>query len=254
MKPFSKIFCFLFAASTLALQINTNINNKNVITQITYDENADCKTSIVEYKECFADNKSKVNLEIIDEVCDKFLTEKCKKFYEEGISKLKGCEKISEEMLNQYTLKYDIKGIVLSELCSRDENGQYCPISKFLQSGSTNRRELDECINNTCKSKKCVDDAIDYTTREMDFDKRLNDFLDKTTSSNITSSSNIKRQYDGSKISEEEENQAILEFLKSDYCSAHITTTANSRSAAISTIQYSNVLLTFIGLLLFALI
>eukprot|EP00833_Pecoramyces_ruminatium_P007928 jgi/Orpsp1_1/1181960/evm.model.c7180000079265.1 len=249
MKFSKKILFLLGAITTLAIDLNLNdINNKYSLT-ITYDENADCVTSINEYKACYGSNRKTISKDKLDEMCDIYLTDRCQKFFKDGIDKLNGCEKLSENLLFTYTLKYEEIGILFAELCSRDENNNYCPISKYLQnefySDPNSKTKIDNSVNETCKSQKCVEETIEFINHEIEFDKKLKEFQDK-----MTSAQNSKRQYDSTNVSQEEENNAILEFLNSDKCSTQVSV----RSDATTRIIYSNIIFITIGVLLYALI
>ncbi|OUM58660.1 hypothetical protein PIROE2DRAFT_64261 [Piromyces sp. E2] len=83
----------------------------------------------------------------VDSFCAPFNTQECQDALKKDFS---GC--------SDYEGVYGMALSVVRLTCAKDENGQYCPISKDQQN-PTPRDIDDELIKETCKSKKCSEQA-----------------------------------------------------------------------------------------------
>jgi len=135
------------------------------------------------------------------------------------------CKDIHEELgefLTFYYLKYG------NIACSVDENGDICPFSKLSRNNRTYRDNKEEMIqktveavNETCKSKRCIDSFKIYSSLFIVYIKNLNN-------------SEKKREF---KLTEKEleegddyyELEKINEYLNSKECTSQIVTVSDNK-------------------------
>jgi hypothetical protein len=257
MKNSFNFLCLLTVVSTLAqkISLNNDFYSKYAVT-VTYEENEDCVNSMNEYKECFPVMKdlynSLYNSTNFDSMCDTYLSDKCQKIINGGIEKLNGCDKLSEKVLTINTLANELIDLIFLGLCSRDESSNYCPLSISIENELLNpnyKESANAMINKTCKSKKCTDITIDYFTREIELEKKLKEIEDKM------SSTHFKRKYNVEFSNEDntEQFKKFLEFLNSDRCKSLYSGNYIS-SGTTNAIKYSNIILIWVGLLMYTLI
>ncbi|ORX46846.1 hypothetical protein BCR36DRAFT_356214 [Piromyces finnis] len=221
-------------------QVNSNINN-NVNSQNTNGNinniniSNECQNVINEYRSCFQslrkDNYDKDNIE---EYCKNFNTEKCQSLYNQGLNAVPECSNISNEFKDQIKLKFDVINYTFKLLCAKDENGNFCPISKnYIENGNTGFENsgFDKYLNETCKSKKCINSAIDAFT-----------LLENSNLADRMPNKNNKREM----VEGVDAISSIVKTLKSEGCSAQ----AMVQQSDATTLSITNTLLFTFGLLL----
>lgn len=246
MKLLSKILVLF--TSSFALSSTIQENTKQSIS-INYDENADCIQTLLNYEECLFKkyNNDTLKKENYDDICEIYNSDKCQKFYKEGVVSIPECKELGEVLTFQNQILYDKADYTYQRICSKDENGKYCPLSGYdiSENKDSDREAHDEAVNETCKSRKCIDSAIESINKEINLNNGINEFQSKIKN-NIN-----KRQYDSSNIKDEDEKELLINFFESDFCSSqapkNISSEVKSRdgfstSDAFS-IKYSSALL-----------
>jgi len=199
--------------------------------------------------ECEKAIKNECNLEInknnLDTVCASFNSDKCQNL-SKNISSLKACTSLGQEFISseQETIKSQLSTVEF--MCSKDENGKYCPYISFELEHSTlfgnenedvstnephskedKKKEEEESIKaimETCKSKKCSDAFLKVLPFLDNFEK---DYEIKYVKRHL----NIKRDLqfkDG--MTHKEKLTKIMEYLKSDECAASVKTSSQNSS------------------------
>jgi len=164
--------------------------------------------------------------------CIEFETENCKKFYNKSLrdiyAEIPECKDLTEDEEEIKVTESVIKLYYsfMKFACARDEQGNYCPhsfvnvektydIESLGMKGEEANTIYMEYVNETCKSKKCVDDGL-------------------------SSIENIKKASSTFPLaemgpSEEMQLQKISSILKSDTCTAKIGKTSVNGNDNVST-------------------
>jgi FKBP-type peptidyl-prolyl cis-trans isomerase len=149
-----------------------------------------------------------------DEICKTYNSDKCQKLYKEGVAGFPACKELGEVLSFQNQVIIDKADYLFQRYCSKDENDKYCPLSEYDFEEKESKEEFDNAINQTCKSRKCIDTAIEYFNKEINLENKVNEFQSKIKNSNM------KRQFNSNDLKSEEKKEAIINFLESDYCSS----------------------------------
>jgi len=201
-----------------------------------------------EYKECF--DYEHVTKENFESTCKAYQSDRCQKLYNEGVVVLQDCKILDLETRTYLNDKYGSKYVHLDFICSRDENNQSCPITKYyteIEEDRSAREAFNQYINETCKSKRCTDAMITATNKEIEIRKGTS-FESKTK----FDSSKIDKPFDGASVADEDEVTYMVAFLKSSYCSSqHINsgtgssyqTTGNANTNDATIIKFNSMLL-----------
>ncbi|KAG4085501.1 hypothetical protein H8356DRAFT_1061817 [Neocallimastix lanati (nom. inval.)] len=202
--------------------------------------------------ECEKAIKNECNLEInknnLDDVCASFNSDKCQKLTK-NISSLKACSSLGQDLVSSEQEIIKLQLNIVEFMCSRDENGKYCPYISFELEHSTlfgnenevvsvespnepqlieDKKKEDEenikAVKETCKSKKCSDAFL-----------KVIPFLDNSEKNYeikyVKRHLNIKRDLqfkDG--MTQKEKIIKITEYLKSDECDASVKNSSQNSS------------------------
>ncbi|OUM62504.1 hypothetical protein PIROE2DRAFT_61860 [Piromyces sp. E2] len=226
----------LISATTVFADYLTDVLNNFDISAIS-----DCKNALDEYRECQIDT---LNLDSvganIDNFCNIFATEKCQSFYKQGIARIPACQNISKEIFTPGQLLTDMIYSFLKLGCSKDENGNYCPLAgqKIISNAEMSEEQLMNLVNESCKSKQCHTivsntftgvENVELLTKLL-FKKQMNDLNMNTTPN--------------------ESIEKINNLLQSENCtSQHTIRTADSTANANSD-KFNTILLIGLTILL----
>jgi len=178
---------------------------------INYEDELECKKNFDSYYEkCRYAYVDYENKEEMDYLCERNNSSYCEDFFNLSIDTLPGCKEMSSAFLENYIkIKEDTK-LALSLKCSKDDEDEYCPISKFDFYTNSRERgfrtinidvedtEFIKAIHQSCESKKCFSTAIQALSYYKDNGK-------------------VTRK----KLSEDE-NEDDFEVLKSNFCHLQI--------------------------------
>ncbi|OUM70108.1 hypothetical protein PIROE2DRAFT_1787 [Piromyces sp. E2] len=179
------------------------------------------------YSNCF--NYEDLTKESLQTVCQAYHSEKCQKLYKEGVAIAGDCKLLDLGELKEMNSLYASKFGHIELICSTDENNQPCPLAYYdivdENDDMSAREAYDKYVNESCKSKKCTDVAIDVIKREIEI-RKGSDFAPKKT----FDSSSINKPYDGTSVDDEDEITYNLAFWESEYCSSQHQTTASGNT------------------------
>jgi len=192
MKAITTIILLLIVAYTFAHSLENNYiakrphigdslmcgqdSRKSEECEQLYINNDDSKMCVENYnkysKQC---EYTEINVESkneLDNLCNLYNSNKCKQYFELNIKNLPGCKNLQPKLLKSLEKNRDNVHVALSLKCSKDENNNYCPLSKFKFTNSSRRKGLKiisidindkeflKAIHNSCDSKKCYTTAI----------------------------------------------------------------------------------------------
>ncbi|ORY22279.1 hypothetical protein LY90DRAFT_632074 [Neocallimastix californiae] len=227
--------------------------------------------------ECENAIKNECNLDInkdnIDTVCTSLNSDKCQNLVN-GISSINTCVNLGEDFLSLKKNMINLQFIAVEFLCSKDENGNYCPYTNFELEHSTligdeiddveidnvgesqireNEKKVKEegfnAIKNSCKSEICTDAFLKILPQLENYEKN---YQIKYVKYNNNVKDNLQFQ---SGMTETSNFNKIINYLESDECRSK-KLFQNSSSDATSnhtTINY-NFFLTIFGLLLLSIL
>jgi len=205
MKLINQILFFIAASITYA-RVDILKANK---CEITLNEH---------YKKCF--DYEGITMDNLESYCNFYHSSNCQKLYNEGNTILNDCKVLDLESRSSVEKKYVDYFINFEVICSKNEFNQSCPMAYYHIFRNSNqseaRKAFNQYINDTCKSKRCTEIAIDATKKDIQLFKGS----DYETKSPVDSSS-LNKPYDGSIVNSEYEIDYTLAFLKSNYCSSH---------------------------------
>jgi len=219
-----------------------------------------CQETIKEYSECTT-YKEKITKNNIENYCKAFTSEKCQKLYSGGLKSIPSCANLSKETIDATQIKFDTVNYTFKLLCAKDESGKFCPFSEiYITKGNQgfDKDGFDNSLNETCKSKKCIDSALEAFTFLESSGLANNNAAAKTTANaaantaaNTTAktttnnaNTNVKRE-----VTEGPEAvSTIIKKLKDQTCTAQAK--ADSKSSDATTLTIGNALLVTLGLLL----
>lgn len=216
MKFITKLIPLLSASSTVlsyTVPLNKRQNAELYI-------NEKCNVGIEKYKECVVEDYIVYNE--LDNICKTYQTEKCQKFFNDGIKVLEECNEFSEINLNYRQGRFDAVKIHLDAACAKDENNQYCSLNlfDFSKRFPEERDEFHNAVNNTCKSKKCTEIAIDYATKEQELKEKLDEIYNQLAEEEKEFRIiNSKREFNSTNIEDRIILIHMIEYLKSSECS-----------------------------------
>jgi len=184
------------------------------------------------YNDCYTfEDLSKESLQT---VCKAFNSDRCQKLYNEGVAIAGDCKLLDLEAVTEVNVDYGMKFVQMEMICSTDENNQPCPLINYYivdENDTLDAREAyNKYINESCKSKKCVDAYIASIKKEIEL-RKSTDFSPKTT----FDSSKIDKPYDGATVDDEDEIAYNLAFFESQYCSSQQQTSASDTTGTTST-------------------
>jgi len=239
--------------------------SSNNSTNITLDTNSDaCENALDDYQECLIDN-IEFQKGDVDYICSVYNSEKCQKLYNEGAVIIPECQKIDGVSKTFLDNMVKISQLSLSLKCSKDENGQYCPLNELALLNDSeedgfitfkNESTLfDNALGNTCKSKKCTmtyTDALSEMRASEDEIISLLSLLDNIDIISMKEKRQIKDQ------DFDRENDKLLsqleEYLKSSNCTQYFANVESGISRPSSIFRVIHALFISLGLLLFILI
>jgi len=237
---FASIVLPLMAATTafsgftdVLLNISSNINISAI---------GDCKSAIDEYQECLINNISLDSVgSNVDNFCASFASEKCQNYYKVGVAGIPECQDVSKELIAPFQFLANMVYAVLSLGCSKDENGNYCPLAgkSIFNNNKLSMEELNVSLNETCKSKQCYDVAT-------------NSFLNAETSQLLVAFL-FQKQLNNLNIDAIENTylEKINQFLSSENCTIQHTPVEDS--GATNTFIINSFLFICLSFLLFIL-
>jgi len=232
---YANTFSKLYARSAAAIDTVSSIECQNSINDLK--------------KDCVTED---LNMANYDKICEQYKNPKCQDLYE-GVDNLPGCKDIGE-VKNLYQKLLSSYGASLKLFCTKDENGNICPLSKTLLEeqetqtnieGEVDKEAMnvlnDEVLKNTCKSEICINSTKDYLNHVRN-NNLLSDLIDKLGGFD-----------DGNKTEVEEINKQIdkgfqdtLDLLDAQNCTSLIQYKSGANSVSI---KLSTTLLAIAGLL-----
>jgi len=195
------------------------------------------------YGDCFIYDKiTKENQSLI---CRTYQSDKCQKLYKEGCTIVRDCKNLNLETRVYVENKYSESVLQLDLICSTDENNKPCPIAdSFITDVQNNRITNNTYINDTCKSNKCTEIAVNSFKKVINLMKGTS--LEPKTKFD---SEKINKEYDGSNVNSKDEIAYKLAFLKSPFCSSQNLGTTTSLTSDTINKQLSSLLLKLLTLL-----
>jgi len=235
------------------------------------EKNEECNNALKGYSECLVGiDENKQNNK--DNLCTIYNSEKCQSLYKNGVKSVKGCENLQDILLRIEGLLIETNSVSLKMQCAKDENGKYCPLSDLSSqlitevnnksSNSTTteadtQKKFDEAVNATCKSRTCIDAALEFETGTNkiksdieEFKKQIEGFINFIGAANDMPMFIPQAKY---AFNSEGVNDDILfnktaEYLKSNECSAQAP---KKQESSATTLKFGGVLLaTVISVLL----
>lgn len=242
MKLTTKILSLLAVNSVLSYTIEEKLNKR-----LDFDLNslggvANCLTALDKFQECKINTSDLQNNK--DIVCSSFNSEKCQQVLKGGINTIPECKDLPTEVLATSPLIFEMLSSSIGLACSKDENDNYCPLSDVIISNNgkldQNEETVKAAIKETCKSKKCVDAAVDTLTRietgEMLVSLGGGKFKRQVIQAQTQNESTDKS------ISDYKE---VLEYFKSNNCTQAYTVTTETSDAYSAFKIYTALLMTF---------
>jgi len=217
-------------------------------------KNEECDKAIEEYKTCFV-GTNKIEEGQKDTVCNNFNSEKCQSLFKNGIKGVKGCENLEDLLYNIEEFLVEANSVSLKMQCAKDENGQYCPLSNFStqvinQAVNKNDTVTDEetktkyteAVNSTCKSRTCIDAALEFETGSNklksdveEFKKQIEGIINFMGAAQDMPMFNPRAKFaftlDG--ITDENMINKTSEYLRSDECTAQAPKKEDSSATTI---------------------
>jgi len=149
MRLNSKLLTFFAVTSTSVLAFNIGLSTFD----ISY-KNKSCMNSIEEFStKCLV--KDEINLNNIDEACQKFNNEFCQTQFQSGVKGFDQRDSLFgfDELMSTYY-------IAMKFFCEIDENGEICPLAAAAltdDNGSlkSEDEQLIQSVKDTCNSEKC---------------------------------------------------------------------------------------------------
>lgn len=177
-----------------------------------------------EYKECNIDEEN-ITESTIDDMCDKFNSEKCQKYYTTKMADLPECKDSLTISLAGIDNMMKITYLGLKNNCEKDENNKYCPfnsveIAKKIKDDMTeeeSRKLFDTIKEETCKSKKCSESYINFVT---ELNNNTNSLMETVSKEGNLSQSELDEMMSTINETVGDDYTGLLEYLKSDKCAA----------------------------------
>eukprot|EP00833_Pecoramyces_ruminatium_P000046 jgi/Orpsp1_1/1174078/evm.model.c7180000048839.1 len=187
-----------------------------------------------EYEECdiqYMNVNQKANE--IDDICSKFNSEKCQKYYKTKMVDLPECKDSIQEAVAGIDNIKNINYISIKTECDKDENNNYCPLSSFelkknIKEDMTEehqRQVLNKAKEDTCKSQKCIDSYLNLINELT----KINDgYLESLSKDGKISKSELDEIKMNATIDNDKEIQEISQYLKSEKCTSQIVKTSGA--------------------------
>jgi len=257
MRFIKSILTLLAATTALSYSAEEKLNKR-----LDFDLNslggvASCLAALDKFKECKIDAAGLQTNK--DAVCSSFNSDKCQTIIKGGINSIPECKDLPTEVLATAPIIFEMLSSSIGLACSKDEKGEYCPLSNIIISNDGKLDRNDEAVKHaveeTCKSKKCIDAAVDTLTRI------------ETMEMLYSLASNVKYKKEDTQTQGETQPQAqpqntqtqnettdksfsdykvVLEYFKSDNCTRINTVTATESSDAYTAFSiYTGFLVTF---------
>ena len=226
MKLFNKLIVLIASTSFFSYNVNSKIIKREVkldVNENNVEVDVSCQNELnnsVEYQECF---NSTITIDNYKQLCVTLTSNKCQQFFLNPMANLPNCSHNYQfiELLSPSIMSSTNSNVKL--ICQTDEEGNLCPIAEDLfEDGQIKEKS----IKNSCKSKNCVNTAIEvYSSLTKNLENMEN--LSITTGNNdVESKNNIA---------------VIMDYLLSEECQ-------NYKSSA-STIKVGTSLLFTLGFL-----
>jgi len=231
MKYTSFLFAFVFILSTVvSYSIDTTLFKRSMHITVENDDlkdlNKECiqdLTKSKEFEECIngISDKNVITKDNYEKVCTAFNSDKCQNFIKNPMKSLNNCK---DTIISQILDESMIKSLTsyMSIICSKDESNKICPMGDLYISGQIAKGNLTSVLNNTCRSRKCIDITVKALTSSLD------NSIDAEELSIVEG-----------EVSEKEENNVntMVNFLNSDNCKAMVDSTSNAFSIKLSIIS-----------------
>jgi hypothetical protein len=137
------------------------------------EKNEECSKVLQGYSDCLI-GMNEIDANNKDNVCNVFNSEKCQNFFKNGVKSVKGCENLQDLLLKIEELLVETNSVSLKMQCAKDESGKYCPLSnlptqfisevKSSSNSTITEQQYDEAVKATCKSRTCIDAALEFET------------------------------------------------------------------------------------------
>jgi len=230
----SPIYTFTLRNSldTINESVNKNSFQQNLKIRSVDEKNnlsiSECKSALKEFEECIIEPKDNDFIDL-NLFCMGFHTEKCINYINGGLPKVRGCSNDfkDDKQINKYYVYSEFMKLVYKLHCTKDENGNYCPVSLMDSENRKYKKEnrvktIEEVekqfytfINNTCVLKECRETIIN-----IDEDYKYLDELEKKLDK-IKNSTHSKRAFhveNLEKVSSDDLIKQAADYLKSEEC------------------------------------
>ncbi|ORX43120.1 hypothetical protein BCR36DRAFT_361457 [Piromyces finnis] len=199
--------------------------------------NKDCYEDLLNLDECLHgidEASNKITKDNYKNVCIVYNTNKCQNFIENPMKSLKNCNGTILVQLLDKSIVNLLKSY-MNIICSKDENDSICPMGDLYLSENMAKGNLTKVLNNTCKSKKCIDITVQSLRASIDYSKDIE---------------NLGHMIKGEVNKKEEKNvNTMIQYLKSDTCMAMTNTISHASSL---TFNYVSILRIIYSLVFFS--
>ncbi|KAG4085503.1 hypothetical protein H8356DRAFT_1740080 [Neocallimastix lanati (nom. inval.)] len=238
MKLTTKLLTLLSASTVFSYSVQNELNKRLEINLQELGAAANCMTALSKFQDCNINITNLKNNK--DTICQAINSEKCQTILKGGINAIPECKDLPKEVLATSPLFFEMLSSSVGLACSKDENGNYCPLSDVIisQDGKLSReeQEVQNAITETCKSKKCVDAAVDTLTR-VEAAELIADLAGVNFGKQEVSVQNQTQTV------EKSEYKKVLEYFRSDNCTEVYNPTAKVESSAYSAFSFYTVFL-----------
>lgn len=220
----------------------------------SYNGSENCISEITKIQNCIMNNITNDKLE---ESCSNYNSEACQALYEDPMKVLPSCKEnaiisaLANSSINLIALDLKVK-------CQKDENGKDCPLAEVeLTNSDATNEVISEAIKNSCKSKTCRENALnflEYTSETNDkASGLLQDSITTLAGAGSISEESLNAIVERQSINDSEIKKYI-ETLKGENCVAQSVANVitNDASDAFKTIRsLSSIICTIVFLVLY---
>lgn len=169
----SQIILSIIATSTTV--IAGNVGNIDTSIPIYTKLSKECFSEIQQseiYEECINSNTF-TEIDKLKETCERVLSDKCIKFYENPISYFPNCS--NDEVMNKYS-EYikESSGILNSYYCTVNGDGKTCPSVEIL---IKNPSDISKDYMKDCEYKSCIAYQIEYNEIQKKYAKFYSEYF-----------------------------------------------------------------------------
>lgn len=166
----------------------------------------------------------------INDVCDNWQSPQCQNLIDKNSKNIPECNNFSNSFSNSLDEYLNSLKALFNPICSKDEYGNYCPMSSYFLDDVIEEQKAIDLINNNCNSENCRKVALESyesilrnleTDNNNDYLSKRNVIVKKLFNINNNKRDIFKRQFIyNSSLDEVSQLKQIVEYLKSDNCIA----------------------------------